>query len=93
MIPAKDVNIAIELMPESLPKTIDAPFIALVTVKTAFSTMSCLIIDDKPIFLPVEDILKANVDQNQRTIKKAELQIKLNMLMEQWFYKPRKNIH
>ncbi|HRG44492.1 MAG TPA: DNA gyrase subunit A, partial [Saprospiraceae bacterium] len=82
---AKDVNIAIELMPGISPdQTIDALY-RFSDCENSISTMSCLIIDDKPIFLPVEDILKANVDQTKELLK-AELQIKLNELLEQWFF-------
>jgi len=82
---AKDVNIAIELMPGISPdQTIDALY-RFSDCENSISTMSCIIINDKPIFLPVENILKANVDQTKELLK-TELQIKLNELLEKWFF-------
>ncbi|MCO6460785.1 MAG: DNA gyrase/topoisomerase IV subunit A [Saprospiraceae bacterium] len=82
---AKDVNISIELMPGISPdQTIDALY-RFSDCESSISTMSCVIIDNKPVFLPVEDILKANVDMTKELLR-MELQIKLNELLEKWFF-------
>lgn len=82
---AKDVSITIELMPGISPdQTIDALY-RFSDCESSISTSACVIVDDRPVFMEVEDILKVNVDQTKRLLQ-AELQIKLNELLEKWFF-------
>lgn len=53
--------------------------------ESSISTSACIIIADKPIFTGVEEILKFSVNQTKNLLQ-AELQIKLNELLEKWFF-------
>ncbi len=82
---AKDVSITIELMPGVSPdQTIDALY-RFSDCESSISTSACIIIADKPVFTGVEEILKFSVDQTKDLLQ-AELQIKLNELLEKWFF-------
>lgn len=82
---ARDVNISIELMPGISPdQTMDALY-RFSDCEVSISTMCCIIHDDKPVFIGVEEVLKANVDQTKQLLKQ-ELQIKLDELTEKWFF-------
>ena len=82
---AKDVSITIELMPGISPdQTIDALY-RFSDCESSISTSACIIIADKPIFTGVEEILKFSVNQTKNLLQ-AELQIKLNELLEKWFF-------
>jgi len=82
---AKDVSITIELMPGISPdQTIDALY-RFSDCENSISTSACVIIEDKPVFTSIENILKYNVEQTKRLLQ-MELQIKLNELLEKWFF-------
>ncbi|MBK9271110.1 MAG: DNA gyrase/topoisomerase IV subunit A [Saprospiraceae bacterium] len=80
---AKDVEIRIELQPGISPEvTIDALY-AFTQCEVSISPNACVIVDDKPMFLSVQDILKISTE-NSRSLLGKELQIKKSELLEKW---------
>ena len=78
---AKDVEIQIQIQPGQSPEVaLDALF-AFTDCEISISPNACVIIEDKPRFLPVGDILKYNTDQTVSLLKQ-ELQIRKAELME-----------
>jgi len=80
---ANKVEIVISLHPEaSLEKTIDALY-AFTDCEVSISPNSCVIKDDRPQFLGVNEILQHSVEHTKGLLGK-ELQIKLGELTEDW---------
>lgn len=80
---AKDIEIQIKLAPGTSPDiTMDALY-AFTDCEVSISPNACVIVDDKPHFLTVSEILKHSVDQTvdllrqELEIKKSELQEKI----------------
>jgi len=63
-------------------KTIDA-FYAFTSCETSISPLGCLIIDNKPHFMGVSEILKISTDNTVQLLK-AELEVQLKDLEYQW---------
>ena len=66
----------------SIQKTIDSLF-AFTQCEVSISPLCCIISDNKPQFLGVQDILKISTD-NTKDLLKKELEIKLDELENQW---------
>ncbi|WP_160069457.1 DNA gyrase/topoisomerase IV subunit A [Sphingobacterium bovisgrunnientis] len=82
---AKDVEIMIHLAPGISPDmTIDALY-AFTSCESSISPNTCVIKDDKPHFMSVNDILTENTLQT-RDLLKRELEIRLNELQEKIFF-------
>lgn len=82
---AKDVEVEIQLPNGiSTDKTIDALY-AFTNCETSISPNACVIVDDKPEFLGVTDILKINT-QNTLDLLRKELEIKKGELEEKWHF-------
>ncbi|MEP6260542.1 MAG: DNA gyrase/topoisomerase IV subunit A [Gillisia sp.] len=82
---AENVEILIYLPPNISPdKTIDALY-AFTSCENAISPLGCVIIDNKPIFLGVTEMLKRSTDHTLSLLKR-DLEIKLDELEEQWHY-------
>ena len=80
---AENVEIVIHLAPNVSPdQTIDALY-AFTGCEVSISPNSCVIHDDKPVFLSVKDILKQNTDQTVDLLR-TELEIRLDELNDQW---------
>lgn len=80
---AKDVEVQIQLAPGvSSDITIDALY-AFTDCEVSISPNTCVIVNEKPLFLPVEEVLKISTDQTVELLKK-ELEIRLNELNEAW---------
>lgn len=78
---AKDVEIIVDLASGQSPDiTIDALY-AFTDCEVSVSPNACVIIDEKPHFMPVNEILKINTDQTVALLKQ-ELEIRRNELME-----------
>jgi topoisomerase IV subunit A len=78
---AKDVEIQILLQPGQSPEiAIDALF-AFTDCEISISPNSCVIVEDKPSFMPVGEILKYNTQQTVALLK-SELQIRRDELKE-----------
>ena len=78
---AKDVEIQIHLQPGQSPDIALDALYAFTDCEVSVSPNSCVIVDDKPQFLPVGDILKYNTEQTVQLLKQ-ELEIKKAELME-----------
>lgn len=82
---AADVEILIHLPNDVSPdKTIDALF-AFTSCETSISPLSCIINDNKPIFIGVSEILKISTNQTVSLLKQ-ELEILRDELEEQWHF-------
>ncbi len=82
---ASDVEIIIQLMPGVSPdKTIDALY-AFSDCEISISPNCCVIADDKPCFLSVDDVLRHTTDRTRRLLQR-ELEIRLSELSEQLFF-------
>jgi topoisomerase-4 subunit A len=78
-----NVEIVIHLIPGVSPdKTIDALY-ALTDCEYSISPNTCVIIDDKPSFMGVSNILKHSADKAVELLK-SELEIRKNELEEEW---------
>jgi len=82
---AENVEILIYLPPNISPdKTIDALY-AFTTCENSISPLGCVIIDNKPIFIGVTEILKRSTDHTMSLLK-SDLEIKLDEFEEQWHF-------
>jgi topoisomerase-4 subunit A len=82
---SSEVEILIHLPNNISPdKTIDALF-AFTNCEVSISPLSCVIIDDKPHFLGVSELLRRSTENTVRLLK-TELEIKLGELEEQWHF-------
>ncbi len=82
---AAEVEIIIELAPGISPDiTIDALY-AFTDCEVSISPNACVIVQNKPRFLKVSELLKTATD-NTKDLLKKELEIKLAELHEKWHY-------
>jgi topoisomerase-4 subunit A len=82
---AKDVEIQIQLAPGVSPDmTIDALY-AFTDCEISISPNACVIIEDKPVFLTVNQILEYNTKQTKELLKR-ELEIRKGELMEKLLF-------
>jgi topoisomerase-4 subunit A len=82
---AQNVEIVIQLAPGISPDvTIDALY-AFTSCEVSISPNTCIIKDDKPQFLSVNDILIENTN-NTKALLKRELEIRLHELLEKIFF-------
>ena len=82
---AEHVEILVHLAPGvSSDKTIDALY-AFTDCEVSLSPNSCIIENDKPLFIGVKEILKRSADSTLDLLK-LELEIRKSELEEQWHY-------
>ncbi len=82
---AEFVEILIYLPPNVSPdKMIDALY-AFTTCENSISPLGCVIIDNKPIFLGVSEMLKRSTDHTLSLLK-SDLEIRLEEFEEQWHF-------
>jgi len=82
---AAEVEVLIELQAGVSPdQTIDALY-AFTQCETSISPNSCVIIDNKPAFLAVEEILRQSTFHTQDLLRQ-ELTIRLGELQEKWHF-------
>lgn len=82
---ASEVQVVIELAPgASADITIDALY-AFTDCEISISPNACVIMDDKPRFTGISDLLKWSTDHT-RNLLQQELQIKLAELNDKWHY-------
>jgi topoisomerase-4 subunit A len=82
---AKDVEIEIQLAPGISPDiTIDALY-AFTDCEISISPNNCVIIQDKPHFMPVNELLKISTE-NTLELLRRELEIRKGELEENWHY-------
>ncbi|QOI98224.1 MAG: DNA gyrase/topoisomerase IV subunit A [Flammeovirgaceae bacterium] len=78
---AKDVEIQIHLQPGQSPEIAMDALYAFTDCEISISPNACVIVEDKPRFMGVNDILKYNTQQTV-TLLKRELEIKRDELKE-----------
>ncbi|HJU45635.1 MAG TPA: DNA gyrase/topoisomerase IV subunit A, partial [Chitinophagaceae bacterium] len=84
-ITAKEVGLQIDLAPGISPDiTIDALY-AFTDCEASISPNACVIVDQKPRFMGVHELLTVSVD-NTKELLRRELEIKLAELQEKWHY-------
>lgn len=82
---AAEVEILVHLPPNISPdKTIDALY-AFTACESSISPLGCVIEDNKPLFIGVSEMLRRSTD-NTVELLKAELEIQLSELEEQWHF-------
>src|ERR1700712_833941 len=82
---AAQIEIIIELAPGISPDiTIDALY-AFTDCEVSISPNTCVIVDQKPVFLGASELLRVSAD-NTKELLKRELEIKLGELQEKWHY-------
>lgn len=82
---SKNVEVVIDLAPGISPDiTIDALY-AFTDCEVSISPNACVIIDEKPRFITVHELLKESVE-NTKALLKRELEIKLGELEDKWHY-------
>jgi len=82
---AAEVEILVHLPNGISPdKTIDALY-AFTSCESSISPLGCVIEDNKPLFIGVKEMLERSTD-NTVELLKAELQIQLDELEEQWHF-------
>ncbi len=82
---ARDVEIQLELMPGVSPdQTIDALY-AFTDCEVSYSPNACVIVDNKPLFLSVPEILNISTFQTKDLLRR-ELEIKKGELEEKWHH-------
>ncbi len=82
---AADVEIQVDLAPGISPDiTIDALY-KFTDCEISISPNACVIVDHKPQFIGVQELLKLSVDKTKDLLEQ-ELKIKLNELQEKWHY-------
>lgn len=82
---AKDVELVIQLATGvSTDQTVDALY-AFTDCEVSIAPNACVIIDDKPNFIGVSDLLKYATEQTRKLLG-IELEIKLSELEENWHF-------
>lgn len=78
---AKDVEIQVQLAAGTSPDVTIAALYAFTDCEVSISPNACVIVNDKPHFLPVNEILRVNTLQTQDLLRQ-ELEIRLHELKE-----------
>jgi topoisomerase IV subunit A len=78
---AKDVEIMVHLHPGISPEVAVDALYAFTDCELSISPNACVIVDDKPQFMKVNEMLKINTEQTVALLK-SELQIRRDELME-----------
>ncbi len=82
---AANVEIMVELAQGiSTDITIDALY-AFTDCEVGISPNACVIVDQKPLFMTVQDLLKLSADKTKELLRR-ELEIRLGELNEKWHY-------
>ncbi|HEX5024203.1 MAG TPA: DNA gyrase/topoisomerase IV subunit A, partial [Agriterribacter sp.] len=82
---AADVEVQVDLAPGiSTDITIDALY-AFTDCEVSISPNACVIVEQKPGFITVHDLLRSSTELTSELLKK-ELEIKLGELQEKWHY-------
>jgi topoisomerase-4 subunit A len=82
---AAEVEIQIDLAPGISPDiTIDALY-KFTDCEVSVATNACVIVDQKPVFIGVHELLRLSVDRTKDLLQK-ELEIRLSELQEKWHY-------
>ena len=82
---AKDVEILVELATGVSPDVAMDALYAFTNCETSISPNACVIIDEKPHFLTVEEMLHMSTE-NTKDLLRQELEIKKHELEEKWHF-------
>lgn len=82
---AAEVEILMELVPGTSPEVAMDALYAFTRCEESISPNACVIIDNKPHFLTVEEILKISTF-NTKDLLRQELEIKKQELQEKWHF-------
>ena len=80
---AKDADILVHLGPGSDPEQVSQALFAFTDCEVSISPNACVIMDNKPHFMGVSDILRHNTDST-KYILRMELEIQLAELQQVW---------
>jgi len=80
---AKDVEILVHLAPNISPEVTRDALYAFTDCEVSISPNACVIIDEKPVFIGVNDILQYSTERTLDLLKE-ELELKLHNLKEKW---------
>ena len=80
---AADVEVRIDLAPGTSPDITSDALYAFTSCEVSISPNACVIVDNKPMFLAVSDILEVSTEQTKQLLK-LELEIKKRELEEKW---------
>jgi topoisomerase-4 subunit A len=82
---AAEVEIQVDLAPGISPDiTIDALY-KFTDCEVSISPNTCVIVDQKPVFISVNELLRLSVDRTKDLLKR-ELEIRLGELQDKWHY-------
>ncbi len=82
---AAEVEISIELAPGVSPDVAVDALYAFTDCESSISPNACIIVDNKPIFTTVEEILRISTE-NTKDLLRQELEIKKHELEEKWLF-------
>lgn len=82
---AEHIAIEIKVIPGQTPENLIEALYAFTNCEYVISPNNCVILDGKPNFLPVDEILKYNTDQTKNLLER-ELLIKQQKLQERLFF-------
>ena len=82
---AAEVEIQVELAPGISPDITTDALYAFTDCEVSISPNACVIVEEKPRFMSVHDLLKFSADHTKELLKK-ELEIKLRELEEKWHF-------
>jgi len=82
---AAEVEISIELAPGVSPDLAMDALFAFTDCEVSISPNACIIVDNKPVFTTVEEILRISTE-NTKDLLRQELEIKKHELEEKWLF-------
>jgi topoisomerase-4 subunit A len=82
---AKDVEIEVQLPAGVSPDLTTDALYAFTDCEVSISPNACIILEDKPHFVTVQELLKLSAE-NTKALLKQELEIRLQELQEDWHY-------
>jgi topoisomerase-4 subunit A len=82
---AAEVEIAVELAPGTSPDVAIDALYAFSSCEVSISPNACVIVDNKPVFTTVEELLRISTD-NTKELLRQELEIRKQELEEKWLF-------
>ena len=82
---AAEVEIAVELVPGTSPDVAIDALYAFTSCEVSISPNACIIVDNRPLFTNVEEILRISTEDTKDLLRQ-ELEIKKHELEEKWMF-------
>lgn len=82
---AAEVEISVELAPGTSPDVAIDALYAFTSCEVSISPNACIIVNDKPVFTNVEELLRISTE-NTKELLRRELEIKKHELEEKWLF-------